>query len=356
MSIDYSASREGPSPVSLHIIMAILCMMAFSLLATITAPRAAYADDSASAVESNIMGWWCTCGGIPYQTYRFVHGGMMDVYTSGPNAPYHFAGQVRITSIEAITHAGEAGSKINTDSGTYYYLFPSDPNLMQCRWGANGYSGTDSLQRGSLDASVASAAFNDVGRGDWLASDGWLMHVMNQGLMSGYAGTTRFGPDDPITRGQVATILFRYANPGSKATTDASSYASNTTKFRDNASGQYYTAAMNWALEQGVFTGDSATGYTTVRPGDGITRQELATVLYRFATGRGASAAGASAATYAAAPDARSVQGWASEGMGWCYKNSVMTGDSSTGRLNPAGGATRAHMAKMITVVTRDVL
>jgi len=50
------------------------------------------------------------------------------------------------------------------------------------------------------------------------------------------------------------------------------------------------------------------------------------------------------------------VAEWASEGMGWCYAKRVLTGNASTGALDPQGGATRAHMAKMITVVTRDVL
>ena len=43
-------------------------------------------------------------------------------------------------------------------------------------------------------------------------------------------------------------------------------------------------------------------------------------------------------------------------GLVWCYAHKVMTGDAATGCLNPGNGATRAHMAKMITVVTRDVL
>ena len=189
-----------------------------------------------------------------------------------------------------------------------------------------------------------------------MASEGWLGYVTDKGLMSGYSGTTRFGPDDPLTRGQVATILFRYANPDSLATTDASAYEANETRFRDNASGKYYTAAMNWAYDQGIFTGDASSGYTTVRPDDGITRQELGTVLYRFAVSRGASKEGASAASYASAPDAGRVADWASEGMGWCYAKRVLTGNASTGALDPQGGATRAHMAKMITVVTRDVL
>lgn len=201
----------------------------------------------------------------------------------------------------------------------------------------------------------ADERFSDVAGTDWVAKEGWLDYAVGEQLMSGYAGTDLFGPYDNVTRGQVATILFRRDNPGDETTTVQEKFAANATAFTDNVSRQYYTAAINWAKKAGVMTGD-APNYVTVRPGDGITRQELATMLYRFAKAHGSSMTGASAASYSTAPDAAAVAGWASAGIGWCFHNGVMTGAADTGMLNPDSLATRAEMAKMITVVSRDVL
>ena len=193
--------------------------------------------------------------------------------------------------------------------------------------------------------------FSDVTMSHWVANEGWLAYVVENKLMTGYANSSLFGPDDPIQRGQVITALYRYANPDSTATTTDAASQRNTAGFTDLKDGMYYTEAINWAKQVGIMTGDAGTGYTTVRAEDGITRQELACVLYRFAKLYGADMSGNTAASYTAAPDAGSVASWASEGMGWCYAHKVMTGDAATGYLNPGNGATRAHMAKMMSVV-----
>jgi hypothetical protein len=66
-------------------------------------------------------------------------------------------------------------------------------------------------------------------------------------------------------------MLFRDANPDSPATTVPVDYAKeNTTPFVDVQGGQYYTAAINWAYEQGIFTGDAVVATPTVRPGDNM--------------------------------------------------------------------------------------
>ena len=193
--------------------------------------------------------------------------------------------------------------------------------------------------------------FGDIGT-HWVVTEGWFDYVYDNGLMTGYNATT-FAPDDSMTRAQVATVLFRNSHPGDKTTVDKSKYANDTTGFSDAPSRMYYTAAMNWAKTAGIFTGDA--GKNTVRPNASITRQELATVLYRYALSLGKDGSGASAASYKSAPDASSVQSWARQGMGWCYAHGVLTGEAKTKKLNPNGNATRAAMAKMITVIVRDL-
>lgn len=192
---------------------------------------------------------------------------------------------------------------------------------------------------------------------DWVQADGWLQKALERNLMGGYTngdGSPKweFGPNDNVLRGQVAVILYRHAKPDSRATNDAALYETNKTGFVDNESRQYYTAAINWAEEQGILTGDASTNYTTVRPDAPVTRQELACMIHRYAKIRNADLSGATAASFAAAPDASQVAGWATEAMGWCYSHGVLTGDSATKRLMPNEKASRAQMAKMSVVAT----
>lgn len=214
----------------------------------------------------------------------------------------------------------------------------------------------DALQLGAAgDAlqtqSSASVGFDDVS-GHWVSAEGWLSWVSQEGLMSGYSGTSHFGPDDDLTRAQAVTILYRFSLPDSAATTDASQYADNSSGLPDNKSKQYYTAAVNWAVAEGVVTGyrNDAGEYYAFGPDDPVTREQLATILCRFAVGKSDGAA------FRAAPDAASVSDWAVDGVGWAFGNGVMTGDASTKALMPGGHASRAAMAKMSTVVLRDIV
>ena len=164
--------------------------------------------------------------------------------------------------------------------------------------------------------------------------------------------TGRFGPEDSVTRAQVVTVLYRCANPGSTDTTTGA-HAENATSLSDNESGQYYTAAVNWAVRTGVVTGYTA-GPDAGRfvPDREISREELATMVHRFAALEGASDSVPDSA-YGGAPDAGDVSGWASGHVAWCYAHQVLTGHADTGLLEPQGTATRAQMAKMAVLTIK---
>ena len=205
--------------------------------------------------------------------------------------------------------------------------------------------------------------FSDVPAGHWVLTgdvdgEGYLAAVVRMGLMTGYGDpatgrlTGRFGPEDSVTRAQVVTVLYRYANPGSTDTTTGA-HAENATSLSDNESGQYYTAAVNWAVRTGVVTGYTA-GPDAGRfvPDREISREELATMVHRFAALEGASDSVPDSA-YGGAPDAGDVSGWASEHVAWCYAHQVLTGHADTGLLEPQGTATRAQMAKMAVLTIK---
>ena len=205
--------------------------------------------------------------------------------------------------------------------------------------------------------------FSDVPAGHWALAggdggEGYLAAVVRMGLMTGYGDpatgrlTGRFGPEDGVTRAQVVTVLYRYANPGSTDTTTGA-HADNATSLSDNESGQYYTAAVNWAVRTGVVTGYTA-GPDAGRfvPDREISREELATMVHRFAALEGASDSVPDSA-YGGAPDAGDVSGWASGHVAWCYAHQVLTGHADTGLLEPQGTATRAQMAKMAVLTIK---
>ena len=91
------------------------------------------------------------------------------------------------------------------------------------------------------------------------------------GIVGGYGNGT-FGPNDPITREQLVTMLWRYAG------SPESSYALDSFQDQGEVSG-YAATAMAWAVEHGIVSGTSA---TTLSPADASSRAQLATILMRF--------------------------------------------------------------------------
>lgn len=96
-------------------------------------------------------------------------------------------------------------------------------------------------------------------------------------------------------------------------------------------------AARAWAVQAGVSDGTNG--------GSGMTRQQMVTMLYRYARQKGYKVSGA--ANLADYPDGGSVAGYAQEAMAWAVANGIVQG-TADGRLNPAGVATRAHFAAFL--------
>ena len=169
--------------------------------------------------------------------------------------------------------------------------------------------------------------FTDVNSNSWYFNA--IEFVCNKGIMQGVS-STKFGPNGTVTRGMLVTMLWRmagepYVGGGS---------------FDDVASGSYYSTAVAWAAKNGIVDGYNSTRFG---PNDAVTREQIATMLYRYAKWLGYSASGSSLAGYS---DASSVSSWAKDAMGWAVKNSVVTGVTAT-KLNPTSSATRAETAQM---------
>ena len=211
------------------------------------------------------------------------------------------------------------------------------------------------------------AAFTDLKEGEWyLSADKgalpntktlFLDVVVTRGIMLGYEDSigarTKFGPDDPVSRGQVVAMLYRLSHPDANDTTDATAIAAakNGTQLPDVASGKFFTAAVNWAVEAGIVSGyrDAVERYYSFGADDPITREQLATMVGRFCVGYlGLAMETASLDTFT---DSSSMSAFAKPGIQYCVANSIMGGYSGTHLFGPGDQATRSQMAKVMAMV-----
>lgn len=192
------------------------------------------------------------------------------------------------------------------------------------------------------------AGFADVVARDWYVTSGDLDYAVSHGLLSGYADGD-FGPQDPVSRAQVATILWRAA--GSPAA------PAGTPRFPDcdYSDTSFYGEAVAWARAKGVVTGYQD---GTFGPADSVTREQLAAMLSRHAALLAGMDVSSDGSALAAMADAGSVSAFAQEALAWCVDEGILTGDMTTGapRALPQGTAQRDQAAKMISVFHREVL
>lgn len=204
---------------------------------------------------------------------------------------------------------------------------------------ANAYSGVVELWGSGESAKVnvqftvtspvGPSAFSDVAAGSTFAAD--IAYVSQKGLMSGVGGG-RFNPQAPVTRGQLVTILYRLE--GQPAVSGAG--------FPDVAAGSYCEKAVKWASANGITAGGKDGLF---RPGDSITREQLATFLFRYNNYKGYVTT--QRADLGKFSDGATAASYAKEALSWANASSLVNG-TSDGRLNPSGGATRGQAAAIL--------
>ena len=182
--------------------------------------------------------------------------------------------------------------------------------------------------------------FVDVPDNAWYY-DG-MKFVYENGLMAGTSGNT-FSPNVTTTRGMLVTILYRLA--GSPNIEDEIwGYP-----FQDVDANAYYAAAVYWARMNGIVAGYSDERFG---PSDTITREQMATILYRYAQYKGyATTDKANLSKYT---DAAQVGSYAVEAIRWANAEGLVNGTSST-TLTPKGSATRAQVAVILTRFCQNI-
>lgn len=141
-----------------------------------------------------------------------------------------------------------------------------------------------------------------------------------------------------MTRGMLVTVLYRM---------NGSPSVSGKTPFTDVRTDEWYSAAVLWAYQNGIVTGMSD---TTFDPINNVTREQMATILFRYTKTAAPDKAKASADLSGFA-DAGSVNDWAVDAMRWAVGQKLIAGITleQSVYLQPRGNATRAQAATVLT-------
>ncbi len=182
---------------------------------------------------------------------------------------------------------------------------------------------------------------------DMPAPDNWAHAGLDYCIYSGYINglsATTVDPSGTCTRAQLVCILYRIQ--GEPKVVEGYELAKLRAPFDDVPRGQWYTNAILWAKLTGIVNGTSA---TTFDPSGQITREQLATILYRYTAEYAPDATG-NAASLADYPDAGSVSAYARDAMAWAVGNGLIKGlpHDKTDYLEPGGSTTRAQVATIL--------
>lgn len=183
---------------------------------------------------------------------------------------------------------------------------------------------------------IHTISYNDVTAGDWFTPD--VIYVTLTGLMNGTGDG--FSPNNNINRAQLVTVLYRMA--GQPEVTGEN-------PFTDVPDGQWYTDAVLWAAENNITDGTSE---TTFSPNNPLTREQMATFLYRFANfeaGEPIEVTG----DLSGYTDADLVADYAVDAMTWAVGEGVISGIGNN-TLAPDNTASRAQMATVLTRYTAE--
>ena len=218
----------------------------------------------------------------------------------------------QVGTVAVTDRFGEAVAVTEQAGGTYTFTMPNGQVTV------------------TVTFEAAPLPFPDVTEGDWFYDA--VRYAYETGLMDG-VGDNRFAPNSETTRAQLVTILYRLAGqpePGGDS------------GFSDVAAGTWYTDAVAWAAENGIVNGVSETEFA---PGEDITREQLAAILYRYAACQGYDVS--QRADLSGFGDASSISGYAQEALSWAHAQGLVLGFED-GSLRPQGNANRAQIAAVL--------
>ena len=201
--------------------------------------------------------------------------------------------------------------------------------------GRGKYTFTMPASRVTVEASFTPAPlpFEDVAPGAWYESA--VRYAYFHNIMEGMS-ETEFAPATALTRAMAVQILYNLEGQPDISGENLGY------PYEDVDAQAWYGNAVYWARITGVATGY---GDGTFQPGDSITRQEFAQMLYNYAKYKGYDlSAEGDLSTF---PDANSIADWAEAAMSWANGNELINGHDD-GTIDAAGTATRAQAASIL--------
>ncbi len=179
-----------------------------------------------------------------------------------------------------------------------------------------------------VEQAKVTVTFNDIPANVRSWAGDAIEYMAKEGYITG-TGAKKFSPNTNMSRAMLVTVLYRMAGEPS-----VSGIAN---PFTDVVRGQYYYNAVLWAYNKGIVTGKGANKFA---PNDNVSREEIATFLYRYASKPAATG------TLTGFSDYTKVSAYATDAMKWAVKNEIVAGIG--GKLSPKTSATRAQVATML--------
>ncbi len=245
-------------------------------------------------------------------------------------------------SNQSVKYGAKATKPANPTRGGYVFKgWYSDKGLTTA-YGFNSAVKGDVTLYAKWAKQAAPTSFKDVPSGEWYTD--WASQAAKAGLMTGMKDdvgnyTGYFEPNRGITRAEVATVLWRIAgSPSSSASV------------MPDVRGHWSQQAVAWCASKSIVTGYTGGAWAgTFRPDAQVSREELATMMYRFAKQSGVKTANPPKKAFNSCGDTGSVSPWARDAMTWCSAAGVITGVQGGAKpmLAPQDGATRAMAAKI---------
>ena len=229
-----------------------------------------------------------------------------------------------LRSISVTDKDGNALELVDNGDGTYTFEMPAGDVSISATFGCDG---------GAL---CPTHAYPDVVQSEWYhdAVD-W---AVTTGAMTGYTdGSGEFGVGDPLTRAQLAQVLY---NQAGRPEVDGAP------EFADCAADAWYADAVAWAASEGLMTGYEGT--PDFGPDDVLTREMLAVVYWRAA---GSPAGEGDLAQF---PDGGEASDWAEDALSWAVGTGLLRGFDDTGELAPDGETAREQAATFFMRLAKD--
>ena len=193
----------------------------------------------------------------------------------------------------------------------------------------------------TIVGSAAELPFTDVRADMWYYEA--VQYVYEKELFAGVT-TTTFEPNAPMTRAMLVSVLWRL---------EGRPEAPSTNPFSDVQNGKWYTSGVLWAASKEIVSGFPN---GTFAPDDSITREQMASLMMRYAIYKGIELApGASLASFA---DAGKVQHWSEKAVAWAVAAGIISGNKQGDvyTLAPQASATRAQVASILMRFIENVM